>query len=83
MEQQHSNKVGLGCGTLIVIALIVAAFSGGGEIRKIQRDVSNLRADVQSVEQSVKDLDGRIQELLLALPRQVESKQGEKPGDQQ
>lgn len=46
------TPVSLGCGTLILIAIIVAIFSGGGESSEIRA----LQRDVQSLEQKIDNL---------------------------
>jgi hypothetical protein len=46
----------LGCGTLIIIALIVIFFSGG-------RDTSELRRRVEDMNQKIDRLDGKLDAL--------------------
>ena len=46
----------LGCGTLIIIALIVAAFSNGAA-----RDVRKLRKDVNRIEEKIDNLAAQPQ----------------------
>lgn len=48
----QTQGVSLGCGTLILIALIVMMFSGGGD-RSLRRDVQALRAEVAELKKSV------------------------------
>jgi cell division protein FtsL len=50
------NKVQLGCGTLIVIAIIVMMFSGG-------RDSSRLRSEIQQLNQKIDRLETKIDSL--------------------
>lgn len=45
-DTQEGNKAQLGCGTLILIALIVLFFSGRGEVGNLTREVQELRAEV-------------------------------------
>lgn len=54
-EQNRSNAASLGCGTLIIIALIVL-FLGrvdldptNAELAALRRDVANLRTEVQTL----------------------------------
>lgn len=54
MAQAPDNKASLGCGTLILIAVIVAIFSGGNDTRKIWRETSDLRGQVQALESQVR-----------------------------
>ncbi len=53
MNQQHS-PVSLGCGTLILIAVIVSIFSNSGS--EVEDDIRRLRNDVQQLTQEVQDL---------------------------
>jgi membrane protein required for beta-lactamase induction len=48
----QTQGVSLGCGTLILIALIVILFSGRGD-RGVQRDVRALRSEVAELKKSV------------------------------
>ncbi len=54
MAQNPDNKVSLGCGTLILIAVIVAIFSGGNKTRDLSSEVSNLRDQVRALESQVR-----------------------------
>jgi hypothetical protein len=49
----EDNKVQLGCGTLIIIALIVAAFSG-------HKDSSELRPQLQALTQQISALEQKL-----------------------
>ena len=40
---EQNNSVQLGCGTLIVIAIIVMIFSGGRSDKEVKKHTSNLR----------------------------------------
>ena len=57
-----NNKAQLGCGTLIVIAIIVMLFSGGNDSRK-------LRNQLDQVEQKIDRLEKKIDELSQKLAR--------------
>lgn len=46
------QQVSLGCGTLILIALIVLIFSGRG-VRDVRRDVRALRSEVAELKKSI------------------------------
>jgi len=50
------SRSSLGCGTLVVIAIIVAIFSGGGNESK---EIRALRMDIQSLEQKLDSLELR------------------------
>ena len=49
MAQVPDNKVSLGCGTLILIALIVMIFSGGNDSDGLLREVQGLRNEVRQL----------------------------------
>lgn len=69
MGEQHSdNRVQLGCGTLIIIALIVMFFSGG-------HDSERLRSRVDELHQKVDRLEKKIDELSQKVVRQSPSPQ--------
>lgn len=51
----------LGCGTLILIGIIVAAFSGRGEISDLSDDVSALREQVSRLETKIDSLNARLE----------------------
>jgi len=51
----NNQKVGLGCGTLILIALIVLIFGNAGS-DELRRDIKVLRQEVSSLEHSVRTL---------------------------
>jgi hypothetical protein len=53
MSNETNSSVSLGCGTLILIAIIVAIFSNGSDISS---DIQNLRSEVRELAQEVKDL---------------------------
>lgn len=49
----QTPKVQLGCGTLILIALIVLLLSGGGSNRKVRRQLEALNEKVDRLEQKI------------------------------
>ena len=51
-HEDRTQQVSLGCGTLILIALIVLIFSGGS-VRDIKTEVQSLRAEVREVKQAL------------------------------
>lgn len=55
-ESVGQSKVQLGCGTLIVIAIIVMIFSGG-------RGSSQLRSEIQQLNQRIGRLEAKIDSL--------------------
>ncbi len=84
-DDRRSGPVSLGCGTLIVIGLIVLIFSGGGriqnmedELRNMSRDVRSLRAVIetqnQTSEQQTRAIEKQTQEI-----RELKNAIGQKP----
>jgi outer membrane murein-binding lipoprotein Lpp len=59
-DSKTDNKVQLGCGTLIIIALIVMIFSGGQESKELRKSVDELNAKVDRLEQKIDDLSRRV-----------------------
>jgi hypothetical protein len=51
-DDNRTQQATLGCGTLILIALIVALFSHPG-IGDLEREVRNLRSDVGELKKSI------------------------------
>ena len=63
MSDLDSNRVQLGCGTLIIIALIVMIFSGRSK-------VDELKGNVQELTKQVLVLKGKVDALSLAIEKQ-------------
>ena len=65
-DDTRSHQVSLGCGTLILIALIVLFFSGRGvddlerEVRGLRTDISELRKSVEVQTSQIKLLEERV-----------------------
>lgn len=61
-----SQKVSLGCGTLILIALIVLIFSREGvddvekEVQALRKEVAELKQDVQAQTEEIKKLQAQL-----------------------
>jgi outer membrane murein-binding lipoprotein Lpp len=68
------NKVQLGCGTLIIIALIVMFFSGGRESKELRKSVDELNAKVDRLEQKIDELSKQVAERQPAPPPAEEKK---------
>ena len=62
MSDINSNRVQLGCGTLIIIALIVMIFSG-------RSNVDELKGNVQELTKQVIVLQGKVDVLSQAIER--------------
>jgi len=62
----NSQKVSLGCGTLILIALIVLIFSREGvddvekEVRALRSEVAELKQSVQAQTEQIKSLEAEL-----------------------
>lgn len=55
----EGQEVSLGCGTLILIALIVLIFGRGGT-KDLEREVQGLRSEVVALKEAVEAQTGRI-----------------------
>ena len=61
MSEQQNSPVSLGCGTLILIAVIVSIFSNSqsgldDDFRRLREDVRQLTQEVQALTKEVDDL---------------------------
>jgi len=63
MSDLNSNRVQLGCGTLIIIAFIAMIFSG-------RSNVDELKGNVQELTKQVLVLQGKVDALSRAIERQ-------------
>jgi Sec-independent protein translocase protein TatA len=61
-DENRTQQVSLGCGTLILIGLIVLIFSGRVP-ENLDRDIKALRTDVQELKKSIDDQTNEIQSL--------------------
>jgi hypothetical protein len=59
-DKPVDNKVQLGCGTLIIIAIIVALFSGSSDSRRIKRDLEEVTQRLERLEQKLDALAERL-----------------------
>ena len=55
-----SNNVQLGCGTLIIIAIIVMLFSGGNDSRKLRRQLDDVEKKIDRLEKKIDDLSQKL-----------------------
>ena len=74
----NSQKASLGCGTLILIAIIVLIFGNAGN-DELSRDVQQLRQQVYSLNTSVQRLENTLaeQSKQLNVIRQLLEKEGQ------
>ncbi len=57
MSDSKTNSTSqLGCGTLIIIALIVTFFSGGRDSKELRKSVNELNAKVDRLERKIDGL---------------------------
>ena len=61
-DGNRSDQVTLGCGSLILIALIVIIFSGSRD-KEIAKDVKELRSEVQVLQTEIKGLQKSVDDL--------------------
>ncbi len=61
MSEGGSNNAQLGCGTLILIALIVLIFSGGTKVGDMQRDIQDLKKEVIVLQEKVDTLSKAVE----------------------
>ncbi len=71
---EKSQTASLGCGTLILIALIVLFFSGG-PARELQQDVKRLHAEVNSLQTDVRSMKSTLNTQTMLL-RDMQQKLG-------
>jgi Sec-independent protein translocase protein TatA len=68
-DENRTQQVSLGCGTLILIALIVLIFSGRGS-SDLEREVQGLRSEVVELRKSIEAQTSEIKELQRKLAQQ-------------
>jgi hypothetical protein len=61
-DDKRTQQVSLGCGTLILIALIVLIFSGRGT-GDLEREVHGLRSEVGELKKSIEAQTSEIKQL--------------------
>ena len=62
LSQERTQSVSLGCGTLILIALIVLIFSQAGT-KDLERDVEAMRKDVKEMRSAVETQTRQLKSL--------------------
>jgi len=60
IEQPKQDKVQLGCGTLVVIAIIVMIFSGDRGSKRMRKSVDELNAKIDRLEKKIDDLSKKL-----------------------
>ncbi len=74
---EKSQQVSLGCGTLILIAIIVAGFSNPG-FHELESDVSKLQESVDQIQQTLKSQTESMMEIrnmIEAIPKAADGTQ--------
>ena len=63
--QEPTNKASLGCGTLILIALIVMIFSNGnsGSNKELTRQVRDLQSEVRELKADIKTQSATLSQI--------------------
>ena len=59
-DMPTNNKVQLGCGTLIVIAIIVMLFSGGNDSRKLRGQLDDVNQKLDRLEKKIDELSQKV-----------------------
>jgi hypothetical protein len=67
-DEKRTQQATLGCGTLILIAVIVALFSHPG-VGDLEREVRNLRSDVGELKKAVEAQSAEIKALRTKLEK--------------
>ncbi|MGJ8726144.1 MAG: hypothetical protein ACSHYB_16430 [Roseibacillus sp.] len=64
-DNSVTPKVGLGCGTLIIIALIVLVFSNAGneeeEFKELSQKLDSIESSLKSLEKDVSQMKKRLE----------------------
>lgn len=68
-EQQTDNKVQLGCGTLIIIAIIVMLFSGDRDSKRLRDELVEVNEKLDRIEQKLDELSERLSKQPPPAPR--------------
>lgn len=68
-DMPTDNKVQLGCGTLIVIAIIVMLFSGGSDSRKLRGQLDDVNRKLDRLEKKIDDLSQKLAQAPAGTPR--------------
>ena len=68
-DMPTNNKVQLGCGTLIIIAIIVMLFSGGNDSRRLRRQLDDVNLKLDRLEKKIDELSQKVAQAPAATPR--------------
>jgi hypothetical protein len=67
-EQSMDRKVQLGCGTLIIIAIIVMVFSGGSGSRRVRAQLDDVERKIDGLERKIDELSRKLDRLPSSVP---------------
>ena len=59
-DMPTDNKVQLGCGTLIIIAIIVMLFSGGSDSKKLRGQLDDVNRKLDRLEKKIDELSQKV-----------------------
>jgi outer membrane murein-binding lipoprotein Lpp len=68
-DMPTDNKVQLGCGTLIIIAIIVMLFSGGSDSRKLRGQLDDVNRKLDRLEKKIDELSQKVAQAPAGTPR--------------
>ena len=63
MADDRTNNVQLGCGTLILIAIIVMVFSGGNDSKNLRGQLDEVDRKIDRLEKKIDDLSEKLSQL--------------------
>lgn len=69
MPQTQEVRASLGCGTLILIAIIVIIFSGHKDHDNLENSMSALTTEIHGLRADLHQLRGEIEELKARVPK--------------
>jgi hypothetical protein len=68
-DMPTDNKVQLGCGTLIIIAIIVMLFSGGSDSKKLRAQLDDVNRKLDRLEKKLDELSQKVGQPPAGTPR--------------
>ena len=68
-DMPTDNKVQLGCGTLIIIAIIVMLFSGGSDSRRLRGQLDDVNRKLDRLEKKIDELSQKVGQAPAPTPR--------------
>lgn len=68
-DMPTDNKVQLGCGTLIIIAIIVMLFSGGSDSKKLRGQLDDVNRKLDRLEKKIDELSQKVAQAPAGIPR--------------